>query len=1808
MNNPYEQPIAVIGLGAAVPGAVSVKQYFYNLLHQRCFIRETPAWLWEREVYLSENASAPNSTYAALAALCEDPHMDLTELKIPPSVARSMSRSQKLALYCARAALEDADWRVKPFNHERVGVMIAAIGGGEIMEALHRTIQEDRVFARLKQLAASTGREGLVAEWHAAYERKYPRFFINEDTLTGASPNLVAGRIASAFDFHGPNLTFDAACASSLAAIGSAVASLQARESDVVLAGGVDTWVAVDAFVQFAKITALARNGCFPFDDRSDGFVLGEGCGVAVLKRLDDALRDGHEIYAVIRGVGSSSDGRGTGITAPSSAGQIRAMRRAYERAGIDPATLDYLECHGTGTRVGDPTELETIQLLLEESAMRRKQPLFIGSVKASLGHLRTAAGIAGFLNAVLVINNRVIPAQVNFEQPTRAFDWTRSNLRVPVRPELLSGKEVCTGISAFGFGGTNYHLVVSSPPHHTRAPILKLSNHLLPDAPVVDGEVAFLFPGQGSQYIGMLAEVRDTEIGRDYLSRADAIVEEITGRKLSRTIFPIDERNAEECLRATDMAQPALLTMSAIVLSLVRSSGIACSLAMGHSLGEYSALYACGVMNFEDAIRAVTTRGRLMTEGITGDPGAMAYLLGTPEKVSALMDRYGQQITRANINSYEQIVVAGASNDVTALMAHAHAAGIRAERLNVDRAFHSSFVSHAATPLREFLSSLVFFKTQIPIPANISKKLYPLVKHKADAGKLLVGEARNQLIDLLTAQIDHTVDFVSQIELAYQAGIRRFVEIGPRQVLTGLVSDILQGKYFQTIALDQPGADIIAAIRNLPETLSRPLSVPRKPLQGLIAPQLLPVNAERPNLESLSMKERIRAVVATVSGYDLSRLGDDRDFTQDLGLDSLKLVEIISRLRGNVLPGNYLGFRNLTSIDKIAATARGADPSIAMQTTSASSSRFKCWRNIEKDVIARTSMASLSAKDWALNAHTGTQTRINGLNAFNNSGPYTLFLRPVTDTADLCENVLPDLLDAVHALLSPIEETGRRRRLAVVTYGGLTGSSESWFRALRGFLLSAKLDILELDFSYHHLDADIPDLQLLKKALADNGLGRRVSPIGNLRERGLIPFEELAPRMDSLEGVLGPDDIVLVTGGARGIASSVVRSLLQHCESRFLLIGRQPTGEPWIESEGCGRVEYLAADVTDLRALQSLKLDKRGVTILIHAAGVGNLTPLRKKSKHELKEVLAVKALGLDQVVSCLDCGRLRGVVSFSSIVAHFGNLAQADYAAANGFLDGYRLPGIPTLSIGWTAWDEIGMASRGMARSVLETAGVEFIPVKEGVALFERILASWLKSPPLPLSVAVFGNLGVSLAAKAAAPERLSVDAGPPPKSFLDFVQSVVEQADKMVVTLNAAGSATPIFAVCGIYGHAYRLLLLAKEAPACIPFHALQPPNMDWSSVGYSTLADMAVFYADAIEKLRPKGPLALLGTSFGGTVAFEIAVLLQRRGRQVSLLAMVDTMPPEEDPWEFDVLGAKLRASKSVTREPVKLQGLTVAETQLAALRTHVPNGTFKGSIQYYLTTGWGYPGLQDRRFLWNAYASAGLALTCVSGVHGGFALEPTRAEIANHLGRTLTHGNTATITIEEYRRQFVCHTLLNGSGPACLTLPDGRTMTIRKEQRTGHLDAMEQYQSRYWMTGWAVDPESSEAARAVAIFHQERLVHVARVDLLRPDIARLLGRAYKKSGFTAVVDFYTNKISAGDEFRIIGIGRNSAYEIESFIWPHSPAATPTRNIFQRLRGRLNAYLKTAFGRLLKPCAGPTTSPPFSRRQPYRFFPR
>ncbi|WP_026151318.1 type I polyketide synthase [Streptomyces prunicolor] len=869
---PAPLDIAVIGMACMFPQAPDLPTFWANILGGRDSVDEVPQDRWDPAVHYSadKDGATPSKWGGFLPRIPFDP----LRYGIPPTSLGSIEPVQLLALEAARRSLEDAGYgdRGREFDRARTSVVFGAEAGSDLSNATTLRAVLPSYYGKIPQ----------------GIEEQLPT--LTEDSFPGMLSNVISGRIANRLDLGGANFTVDAACASSLAAVDVACKELVGGTSDVVLCGGADLHNGINDYVLFSSVHALSPTGrSRAFDSSADGIALGEGVACVVLKRLADAERDGDRIYGVIKGVGSSSDGRSLGLTAPRPEGQRAALERAYRNAGVSPAEVGLVEAHGTGTVVGDRTELSILSEVFTESGAETGS-CALGSVKSQIGHTKCAAGLAGLIKTVLSLYTGVKPPTLHMKQPNSAWQQDSSPFVFHARPRpwAAPAEERVAGLSAFGFGGTNFHTVIQAhgdavPPAHgmdawpaelftfrgaDRAAarrgveeILKLAEtgswklrdlalsasrrsdarqepvqvavvardaeelvgqlrralagehdpvggiHLAEagpeanagagsdtgaatSAPTGAGKVAFLFPGQGSQRPGMLADVfiafpelqHYLHLGR---AHADALY--------PPTAFDDTARDRQQAgLTDTRVAQPALGIAGLAAHALLTEAGVRPDMAAGHSYGELVALCAAGAIAPEALLELSAERAAAILEA-TGadDPGTMAAVAAGAEDVEQALKTAGapDTVVVANHNSPRQTVISGPTEAVATAVRLLRDAGLGAKRIPVACAFHSPLVAGAGARFAEALAQRPVLTPEFPVWSNRTAAPY--------------GEDADAVRAELAAQIGSPVGFVAQIEAMYEAGARIFVEAGPGSVLTRLVDQILGDRPHRTVACE---------------------------------------------------------------------------------------------------------------------------------------------------------------------------------------------------------------------------------------------------------------------------------------------------------------------------------------------------------------------------------------------------------------------------------------------------------------------------------------------------------------------------------------------------------------------------------------------------------------------------------------------------------------------------------------------------------------------------------------------------------------------------------------------------------------------------------------------------------------------------------------------------------------------------------------------------------------------------------------------------------------------------------------------
>ncbi|MGK7903839.1 MAG: beta-ketoacyl synthase N-terminal-like domain-containing protein [Hormoscilla sp.] len=894
--------IAIIGISTLLPKAQDPETFWQNIIEKVNAITEIPANRWDWRIYYDPDRNARDKVYSKWGGFIDDVPFDPISFGIPPKSMKSIEPLQLLTLEAVRRALVDAGLfegsPLTPLNKGGTGSPLTPLNKGGTELDFSRSVREKTSVI----LGAGGGMGDLgqqyttratmplfVEKTSSQVWERLPEW--TEESFPGTLLNVIAGRVANKLDLGGSNFTVDAACAGSLAAIDLAVQELESGRSNMVIAGGVDGMQTPWSYFCFSKTQALSPQGVArSFDKNADGIVISEGIAIVVLKRLADAQRDGDRIYAVIKAVAGSSDGKGLSMTAPRPAGQRRALQRAYNKAGFSPNTLGLYEAHGTGTVAGDRAELETITETLRNTDAGQKS-CAIGSVKTTIGHTKSTAGVAALVKMALSLYHKVLPPHTNVEQPIDAIASPESPVYLLKEAHpWLGSRPRRGGVSAFGFGGTNFHATLEEY-NDWQSPVLGAENwpweliilqgenrealikevrflletllagaeprladlaytyasgkasakalttnlticvkdlveltaslelalkHLegnsgepLPlniQLQEVTGtqerqdKIAFLFPGQGAQYPEMAREVAlYFPQMRQALELADRETAGKLPKLLSQFIYPAsaysetEKLSNKQQLTDTHVAQPAIGTISMGFLEIIAQLGLKADMVGGHSYGEYTALYAAGVLPAKEFLRLSETRGRVMASACEVADGAMAAVQMSARDLLEYLSSF-PQVVLANHNAPLQSVISGERTQVEEVVSSLTSKGIQARMLPVAGAFHSSLVESATGPLSEAIADCQLESPQIPVYSN---------------GDGIYSSEPEAISKRLSAHALNSVQFVNQIEAMYAAGARVFVEVGPKSILKSLVGQILADKDHTVVSLDGQGGGL---------------------------------------------------------------------------------------------------------------------------------------------------------------------------------------------------------------------------------------------------------------------------------------------------------------------------------------------------------------------------------------------------------------------------------------------------------------------------------------------------------------------------------------------------------------------------------------------------------------------------------------------------------------------------------------------------------------------------------------------------------------------------------------------------------------------------------------------------------------------------------------------------------------------------------------------------------------------------------------------------------------------------------------
>ncbi|MFJ7420997.1 SDR family NAD(P)-dependent oxidoreductase [Streptomyces uncialis] len=1426
--------ISVVGMACRYPDADGPDQLWENVLAGRRAFRPIPPERLDTADYLPGPAGA-DSFALTHAALLEGFTFDRADFGIAGTTFRTTDTVHWLALDTARRALLDAglpQGRGLPRASTAVVLGNSLTGDSSRANSLRlRYPYVRRIVSRLFDERGMGRRESaeLLRELEHRFKAPFPE--PDEDTLAGGLANTVAGRICNHFDLRGGGFTVDGACASSLLAVADGCRMLASGEADAAIVGGVDLSIDPFELIGFARTGALATDEMLVYDRASRGFLPGEGCGVLVLMRERDADAAGLEGRAVLTGWGVSSDGAGS-ITRPTAEGHLLAVQRACTLAGYAPGSVGCFEGHGTGTKVGDTTELGALSTAHGTDG----PPAVIGSVKANIGHTKAAAGVAGLIKAVQAVRHRVLPPATGVRLPHPLLTARGRSLRLAERPEEFPAGPVRAGVSAMGFGGINTHVAVEAagprPAARTVVPLAARTpqtSELLvlaaADGPALRerclrlaaltarmsyaeltdlaatlaaghsgpahgarGAVVAATPREAGARLIRLADLAVSGAGQVVDPSGGVFLGQGSGRPRITLLLPGQgARGAGQAFRArfdrvwaevaalggagvqdgadTRVAQPRIVSASLAALRALTGVGVEADTAIGHSLGELTALHWAGSFDAATLLRLVGHRAELMAAA-PGGAGAMTALDAAADRVEEWAKGTGAVV--AALNGPRQTVVSGPPPEVAAVTAAARREGVDATALQVSHAFHSPQMAGAARALPDALAGEPVGPALRPVVSTVT-------------GRLL--EPGDDLFALLARQLVSPVLFARAVG-AVAGTTELFVEAGPGRSLAAFASACAPGVPVVSVATDAASVrgllDVVAAAHALgapvrprvlfEDRLTRPFpldrtfrfltnpceEVPPAPAGHEAPPSAADGAPGKDEGTAAGIADApadaltaLRARVAERAELPVAAIGPELALLDDLHLSSITVGQIVARTAADigVDPPVEMTSMATATVGEIAALL-SAGPERADEAASALVPGVGSWVRGYRMHWAADPLPATGPGTEPDTAPTGTdgwQVVADPRDALAGVLPAALARVSRSGGTLLC---LPARAGAGTAgLLLAAAGAVKDDGLLVVVQRGPVGG---------GFVKSLHLERPATTVCLITVPG-IPDGELRGERWVSRLAAETAAARGFTEARYRADGTRLTPALAPvpLPAAPGPalsaDDVVLVTGGGRGITAECARMLAAGSGgARIAVLGRTRPEDDGSLRENLARlgpdVRYTSADVTDPEAVRSAVRGIRAalgpVTVVVHGAGRNVPTALRYLDEEEFDATVRPKVDGLRLVLDALGDRAPRLLLAFGSVIGRSGLRGEAHYAAANewlrAFVDDYRRarPGCRGLTLEWSVWSGTGMGDRLGVLDSLARQGVSPLTVDDGLDVLGRVLADPALAGPVVLA----------------------------------------------------------------------------------------------------------------------------------------------------------------------------------------------------------------------------------------------------------------------------------------------------------------------------------------------------------------------------------------------------------------------------------------------------------------------------------------
>lgn len=1352
--------IAIVGMAGRFPGARNLDEFWENLKNGVESVR-----FFTDEELLREGIAAhllSNESYVKANAILDDADLfDADFFGFTPREAEFTDPQHRIFLECAWEALENAG-----YDTARYQGMIGLYGGVSLNTYLITNLLSNRqLIEKIGFLQTSILNRTDHLTTHAAYK----------------------------LNLKGPSVTVQTNCSTSLVAVHQACQALLNYQCDIALAGGVTITIPDKTGYLYQEGGIGSPDGhCRAFDARANGTVSGNGAGVVVLKRLSDVLSDGDCVRAVIRSTAINNDGaEKIGYTAPSVSGQAQVIAMAQAIAEVSPEEVSYIEAHGTGTPLGDPIEIEALtQVFRNGTALKRY--CAIGSVKTNIGHLDTAAGVAGLIKTTLAMEHKQLPPSLHFSEPNPRINFSDSPFYVNATLSAweADGRPRIAGVSSFGIGGTNAHAIVEEPPEIERQPSSR-SHHLLvlsartgsaldtmttnlavylrehPQADlgdvaytlqvgrrafsvrrallcqnhedalavltmadiskVVTGSkeaakcpVAFMFPGQGSQYVNMAVELYKSEADfRQQVDRCSELLTPHLGFPLQELLFPENAHIAEasERLKQTAFAQPALFVIEYALAQLLIRWGIQPEAMIGHSIGEYVAACMSGVMSLEDALKLVAARGRLMQKL----PGGS--MLSVPLTEKEVRSRLNGELEIAAVNSPSLCVVAGADEAVSAFEAALLKNEVACRRLHTSHAFHTSMMTPILDQFLGVLNTVTLNPPERPYISNLTGEWITNAEATSPA--------------YWAKHLRQTVQFGKGLSKLFQDPAWILLEVGPGRALMTMARWHPQKPAGQMVLTTLPPPDVN---RSSAEFLLMTLGQ-------------LWVSGVEPRWESLYQADPRGRLPLPTYPFERQRYWIEAKAAAPALADSLEKdpnpanwfyvpswKRSVQPLANDRQPSGKEASQWLLFVDQLGLgqqIVEGLRQSAKSIVTVASADSF----------------TKLGAHDYALNpASPADYLQLFAQLAREGLMPDRIaYLWSVVPVAEEDTEAAPDeghmaspdfyrLLYVAQALGS--YGGGRVVHIDIVSSNMHEVTGAEVVRPEQATLMGPCRVIPQ---EYAGVTCRIIDVDS-GESLARGGADPVEHLLEELREpceenvayrnnhRWIELFEQVGIETSpGLPSRLRRGGVYLITGGLGGMGLTIAEYLAREVQARLVLVGRSslPPREQWsewleshggegrevktilslmaLESSGA-EVLYCSADVTDHRRMHEVieqATERFGaINGVVHAAGLAGGGIIQLKTAAKADEVLAAKVAGTRVLQSVLRGQELDFWILCSSRSALLGGFGGVDYCAANAFLDAFahrhrKQTGDFVVSVNWPAWQDVGMLAETAAAS---------------------------------------------------------------------------------------------------------------------------------------------------------------------------------------------------------------------------------------------------------------------------------------------------------------------------------------------------------------------------------------------------------------------------------------------------------------------------------------------------------------------------